>query len=146
MGRSLIREGQVLDADFISNAEHSDPNEIPHTFIMSVDTPTSYSGSAGKLLAVDNVASGIEFVDPIPNTFIGLSDTPDYNPGKTYYYATSSASGIVWKSDYLENEIHISPQYTGDSNGSITTDVVTVMTIGVCYLHYQQHGQQLGQQ
>lgn len=61
-----------------------------------------------------------------PKTFLNLTDTPDSYPGKTYYYAVSSTSGIEWKSDYLENEVHISSSYTGDSNGSVTNPFKTI--------------------
>jgi hypothetical protein len=63
MARSLIGENQVVDKDFISDAEHADPNEIPHYFTMAVDTPNTYNGSEGKVLVVSTTVSGIEFTD-----------------------------------------------------------------------------------
>jgi hypothetical protein len=59
-------------------------------------------------------------------TFLGLTDTPDTNPGYSYYYAVSSASGVEWKSDYLDGEIHISAEYDGDANGSATSPFNTI--------------------
>lgn len=58
MARSQIREGQVLDEDFLSEIEHSN---WAHHFIQEVDTPTTYSGALGKYLRV--TSSGIEFCD-----------------------------------------------------------------------------------
>jgi len=63
MARSLIRENQAEDSDFISNAEHNDPSEIAHTFLMGIDTPATYSGSRGKVLLVNDEETGIDFVD-----------------------------------------------------------------------------------
>jgi len=63
MARSLIRENQAEDADFISNAEHYDPLEVPHTFLMCVDTPATYSGSKNKILLVNDDELGINFID-----------------------------------------------------------------------------------
>ena len=62
MARSLIRENQAEDVDFISNTEHNDPLEIPHTFLMCVDTPATYSGSKNKILSVSDDEVGISFV------------------------------------------------------------------------------------
>jgi len=63
MVRSVIREDQVLDIDFISNTEHYDPLEVPHTFLMCVDTPATYSGSKNKILLVNDDELGINFID-----------------------------------------------------------------------------------
>lgn len=63
MARSLITEDQVTDVDFVSHVEHADPLEVVHTFLMSIDTPTTYSGSRGKALAVNYSETGVGFVD-----------------------------------------------------------------------------------
>ena len=65
MARSLIRGGQVVDEDFVSHDEHGDPVEVPHTFLMNIDTPTTYSGHVGELVSVRSDASGVEFIDVI---------------------------------------------------------------------------------
>jgi len=73
MARSLIREEQVTDVDFLSHSEHDDPNqvEVTHKFIYGDDTPTTYSGFAGHLLVVSPTASGVEFIDVVDGgTFI----------------------------------------------------------------------------
>ena len=52
------------------------------------DTPASYGGMGGKIVAVKSDESGVEFVDPMSgsggsSTFIGLSDTPSsFTAGK----------------------------------------------------------------
>ena len=63
MARSLIRENQAEDSDFISHVEHGDPLEVVHTFLMNIDTPSTYSGSRGKALAVNYGETGVGFVD-----------------------------------------------------------------------------------
>lgn len=67
MARSLIRETQVTDVDFLSPTEHDDPNqeEVTHRFIYNEDVPSTFSGSAGRFLVVDTLASGIEFTNVI---------------------------------------------------------------------------------
>jgi hypothetical protein len=69
MGRSLIRENQAEDADFISHTEHSDPLEVIHTFLMDVDTPATYSGSGSRVLAVSGDETGIIFADHTLSVF-----------------------------------------------------------------------------
>lgn len=54
-------------------------------------------------------------------TFTGLTDTPSYYAGHNYYYAASSTSGIIWKSNYLDAEVHVSAYYTGESDGSASS-------------------------
>lgn len=86
MARSVIREDQVLDSDFISHSEHLDPTEIPHTFLMGVDTPTSYSGSRNKVLVVNDDETAVIFVESsnqssqeYPRYFIESGLTVDVN-------------------------------------------------------------------
>ena len=45
------------------------------SFINLNDVPVTYAGSAGKKVAVNGTATGLEFVD-INNAFIGLTDAP----------------------------------------------------------------------
>ena len=48
-------------------------------FLDLSDTPNTYIGKAGKVLAVNDGEDGIEFTDPAANTFKTLTDTPsDY--------------------------------------------------------------------
>lgn len=63
MARSRISEDQVLDNEFISPEEHSDPDEVQHYFINNVDAPTTYSGNSGKLLRIRSDETGIEFFE-----------------------------------------------------------------------------------
>lgn len=64
MARSLIREGQVVDEDFLSHTEHDDPNqaEILHKFLFNVDTPSTYSGYGGDFIYVKEDESGLDFI------------------------------------------------------------------------------------
>lgn len=92
------------------------------------------SGGALTLSEVETVASGISIQQiadkrisgEIPTKFMDLTDVPKYNPKKSYYYAVSSTSGIDWKSDYLEAEVHISSEFNGDSNGSASNPFKTI--------------------
>jgi len=63
MARSEIREDQVKDDDFLSPWEHD--HEAHHYFIRELDTPTTYSGYAGKYVRVDTTASGLIFSDVV---------------------------------------------------------------------------------
>lgn len=89
MARSLIREEQVTDVDFVSHTEHDDPNqaEITHKFIHNVDVPTTYCGFAGSLLAVDTSSSGIEFTD------VTVSDI-GYHIDDTTIHFTENSLGL----------------------------------------------------
>ena len=59
MPRSEIRENQVKDDEFLSPYEHN--NEVNHYFINEVDTPTTFSGSAGKYVRVSSAADALIF-------------------------------------------------------------------------------------
>lgn len=92
------------------------------------------SGGYATTEEVETITSGIvvqEIEDQrgsgeIPTKFTDLTDTPETYPGHSYFYAVSSASGIAWKSDYLDSEIHVSPSFVGDSNGSATNPFRTI--------------------
>ena len=73
MARSTLRSDQVLDEDFISHTEHSDPSEVSHSFLMNVDTPTTYSGHAGQYVKVSGDSSKLEF-----STVTATSEFPRY--------------------------------------------------------------------
>lgn len=49
----------------------------PVDFLQLTDTPSSYSGQAGKMVRVNGAANGLEFADPPVAAFLGLSDTPN---------------------------------------------------------------------
>lgn len=59
MARSEIREDQVKDADFLSPYEHD--YETDHYFIREVDTPATFSGSAGKYVKVNSAGDALVF-------------------------------------------------------------------------------------
>ena len=58
-------------------------------------------------------------VNNIPDTFVGLVDTPgSYAAGK---YVISTMSGIGYGSSFIDYSLYVSPNYTGNfSDGSIT--------------------------
>ena len=64
MARSLIREGQVVDEDFLSHTEHDDPNqsEVIHKFLFNDDVPSTYSGHGGDFIYVKEDESGLDFI------------------------------------------------------------------------------------
>lgn len=87
------------------------------SLIELLDTPTTYSGSAGKYLR--STESGIEFADVQsgPSTFLDLIGTPaDYDAGK---YLRSTSSGI----EFAEVE-------TGASSFLSLTDTPTTFSGG----------------
>lgn len=63
MARSRISEVQVVDADFVSHEEHSDPAEVPHYLTMNIDFPSTYSGTAGRVLVVNGDEAGLDIVE-----------------------------------------------------------------------------------
>ena len=77
-------------------------------------------GQGGGYFVTPSEAVATATLSGTISKFSDLEDTPDTYPGHTYYYAVSSVSGIEWKSDYLDAEIHVSPYYTGDGNGSVS--------------------------
>ncbi len=68
MARSRISEDQVIDTDFMSQAEHDDPDqvEVQHHFIYNIDVPTTYSGSASRILLVNESEDGLIFSSQAP--------------------------------------------------------------------------------
>ena len=54
------------------------------TFVSLNDTPSSYSGEAGKIAAVNSGETGLEFIAPPTgtSTFTGLNDTPSSYAGE----------------------------------------------------------------
>lgn len=101
MARSRISEDQVLDSEFISPAEHSDPNEIQHSFINNVDVPTTYSGNSGKLLRIKSDESGIEFFESILIQY--SHEYPRYFIGSDVYILVNSfGQYLIEETGYIE--------------------------------------------
>jgi len=98
MARSVIRSDQVLDEDFVSHGEHGNPLEVPHNFLMNIDTPTTYSGSAEKYVKVNTLENAIEFV-----SFTGNSTYPRYYIEDNLHINVSNyGQYVVHETGYLE--------------------------------------------
>lgn len=69
---------------------------VTGTFLGNDDTPDSYTGQAGKLVAVNTAEDGLEFSDPPAQDFLGLTDTPDAytGQGSKLVAVTSGAAGL----------------------------------------------------
>lgn len=59
------------------------------TFLELTDTPDSYTGAAGELVAVNLAETGLEF---ITLSFLGLNDTPDSYTGNAGDYVAVNAT------------------------------------------------------
>jgi hypothetical protein len=96
MSRSLIREGQVVDEDFLSHKEHDDQTQydVVHKFIYSVDVPATYSGSSNMFLAVNDEETGIEFVSVSGTGFITDDQIIEWN-NKEPSFDKKSAFNVV---------------------------------------------------
>lgn len=68
------------------------------TFVSLNDTPSSYSGEAGQIVAVNSGETGLEFIAPPTgtSTFTGLTDTPaSYaGAGGQFVKVNSGATGL----------------------------------------------------
>ena len=76
MPRSEIRENQVRDDDFLSPYEHD--HEVDHYFINEVDTPTTYSGYAGRYVKVNSGENGLIFSAGTASAESWIEVTSDY--------------------------------------------------------------------
>lgn len=94
MPRSEIRENQVKDSEFLSPYEHD--NETPHYFIDEADTPTTYSGHAGRYVRVSSSVDGLEFsaINSDAETWAEVSSNYTASAGDNLIL-DSSVSGIV---------------------------------------------------
>ena len=77
-------------------------------FIALKDTPSSYSGNKGKIVAVKDSEDGVEFIDPPSggsgaSKFTDLDDTPaNYdNAGGAFVKVKSDASGLEFVSEII---------------------------------------------
>lgn len=101
MARSRISEDQVLDSEFISPAEHSDPNEIQHYFINNADVPTTYSGNSGRLLRIKSDEAGIEFFE-FSLTQYTQSYPKYYIEPDVYIVVNSYGQYLIEETGYIE--------------------------------------------
>ena len=86
----------TVDVDGRITAASSGGNIIS-TFIGLSDTPSAYTGSAGKVLVVNNTQNGVDFVDSTTigtTTFIGLSDTPSSYTADKWIKVNSAANAL----------------------------------------------------
>lgn len=106
MGRSHLREDQVLDVDFVSEEEH--------TFI-SLSDVTTYSGQGGKNLVVKYDESGIDYIAATGSNiynFINLYDTPT-----TYSGYGDTSHFVKIKSD--ATGLEFAPAMTGTTSSGV---------------------------
>ena len=85
-----------VDVDGRITAASSGGNIIS-TFIGLSDTPSTYVGSAGRVLVVNNTQNGVDFVDSTTigtTTFIGLSDTPSSYTADKWIKVNSTADAL----------------------------------------------------
>jgi len=69
-------------------------------FVSLTDTPSSYSGAAGKAVAVKSTEDGVEFVD-FPSgsgaaTFDDLADTPDTKVAGKYVRVSDDGTSLIY--------------------------------------------------
>lgn len=84
MARSELFEEQLRDADFLSEEEgntisgslQSQIDAKPDTFLELEDTPTTYSGLAGKRLTVKSDETGLKYITPSYDVFLQFTGNP----------------------------------------------------------------------
>ena len=108
------------------------------TFVSLNDTPSSYTGEAGKLAAVNVGETALEFIDPPSGTFLGLTDVTNttytgqagklvvVNSGETgLEFAAGATANEVLKQGVSGPEFGFIP---GQTLGSIYFRSATVAT------------------
>lgn len=79
------------------------------TFVSLNDTPSSYSGEAGQIVAVNSGETGLEFIAPPTgtSTFTGLNDTPSSYSGEAgkLVVVNSGATGLEFAAGAAANEV-----------------------------------------
>lgn len=121
--------GSGLDADKLDGQHASAFASATHThtFLSLTDTPSSYSGQAGKLLAVKSTENGIEFVEA-PSGGVGGSGTVNY-------VAKWTATDTLGNSIIFDNGTnvaigHSSPSYKLDVSGKIYSSDQIITGVG----------------
>jgi hypothetical protein len=155
MARSVIREDQVLDSDFLSEEEFTvasgvlqyqidNKSEINHThderYYTEQEVDTLISGSLQDYLTSEEVItiSGAlqEQIDTKSTSFLGLTDTPNaYSEGALL---KSTASGIVFSSYefvryYISQDINVQVDDYGQyivKEGSLELDGLIEFGLG----------------
>jgi len=103
------------------------------TFVGLNDTPASYSGSGGYLVAVNSGTSALEFIDPTTvgrSTFLGLNDTPSSYSGSASkaVVVNGGGTGLIFGDTLKASIIGQTLQYvlsqtalssTGDHEGEV---------------------------
>lgn len=125
-----VADGQILS--YVAAEERWRPATIAEVlnvgFVGLSDTPSSYSGQAGKIPCVNPEATGLVFVDPAalsPQAFTDLTDTPDDYLGQTgrVLVVNVDESGLIFQSlAELASGISISLNGVEVSNNSTAVD------------------------
>jgi hypothetical protein len=132
MARSLIREGQVVDEDFLSHTEHDDPNqqEVVHKFIHNSDVPTTYSGASKMFLTVNDEETGIEFTSVSGTGTITEEQIINWDskePGFTKKTAFNKDFGTVSGTVTEGNDTRLSNVVAGVSDGIMSHEDKSVL-------------------
>ena len=115
--------GLELSTVTLSGADYD--NAVIKQFLALSDViPSSYLGNQGRVVKVNDTATGLEFgaigEGPSYTTFIALSDSPaTYGSSSTYYSLTvnSANSAIVFSANYVSTQYSI----TGGGNPNAPT-------------------------
>jgi len=125
MARSKLRENQVQDVDFLSEAEHATTS---HTFGALTDVP-ALSGNEGKYLRIDSTASGIEYVTIDDSVGIWKKISSDYTASVgDNLFLDSTVAGIVITMP--SNPVMGSAVAFIDGEGNCATNNITISGAG----------------
>lgn len=99
---------------------------IAFNFLDLTDTPASFSGAGGMLLAVNAAGDGIEFVTSAANVndFLDLTDTPTSYTGQGGRYARVNSSGnaLIFSDLRLTHAADFPSSYAGAGGRFVTVN------------------------